>query len=57
MFMGSTVQLSIQQGEAELNRMFNLSMNENNFTIERMDKHSLFVLYNTYVDLCRLIGG
>ena len=54
MFMSSMVRLfswvgkiehSIQQGEAELNRMFNLSTTENNHTIERMEKQLLFVLY------------
>ena len=51
------IEHSIQPGKAELNRMFNLLTNENNRTIERMAKHSLFVLYNTLVDLCHLIGG
>ena len=46
-FMSWKIEHAIQRGEAELNRMFNLSTNENNCTIERMKKHSLFVLYNT----------
>ena len=49
-FMSWKIENSIQRGEAELNmlnRMFNLSTNENIRTIEGMIKHSLFVLYNT----------
>ena len=46
-FMNWKIEHSIQRGEAELNRMFNLSTHENNHTIERMKQHSLFVLYNT----------
>ena len=56
-FMSWKIEYSIQRGEAELNRMFNLSTNENNSNIERMVKHLLFVLYNTKEDLCHLIGG
>ena len=56
-FMSWKIEHSIQQGQTELNRMFNLLAHENNPTIEQMKKHSLFVLYNTYIDLCYLIGG
>ena len=36
---------SIQLGEAKLSGIFHLSPGENICTIERMRKHSLFVLY------------
>ena len=45
-FMSWKIKLSIQRGEAKWNRMFNLSTDGNNSTIERMERHSLFVLYN-----------
>ena len=56
-FMSWKIEHSIQRGKGELNRMFDLSMNDNNRTIEWMEKRSLFVLYNAEVDLCHLIGG
>ena len=67
MFMSSMVwlfslveRLNILFNEAKpgwIDRMLYISTNENNRTIERMEKHSLFVLYNTKVDLLHLIGG
>ena len=36
------IEHSIQQGEAELNRMFNLSTCENNRTIELINIHYLY---------------
>ena len=38
---------SIQRGEADLNRTFHLSPNENICSIARMRKHSLFVFNYT----------
>ena len=42
------MECSIQRGEAELNGSFHLLPNENIRTIARMEKHKLFVLYDTY---------
>ena len=42
---------SIQRGEAELNGTFHLSPNENICSMVRIKKHSLFVLYNSKINL------
>ena len=44
------MECSNQRDEAELNRTFNLSPNENILTIARMK--TLFVLYDTKIDQC-----
>ena len=51
-FMSWKINILFNEASAELNRInVNLSTNENIRTIERMKKHSLFVLYNIEEDL------
>ena len=45
------MECSNKRGEAELIGAFHLSPNENILTIARI-KYSLFVLYDTKIDIC-----